>query len=392
MVFCDYYLPSYKSGGGMWTIVNLVDRFCHQYDFYIAARNYDSKGDKKPFTTVKTDQWNRSGDANVYYFSPKNLSRSVFAGLINEIKPNAFYLNSVFATPVIKFLMTRRNKKIADIPVILAPCGELSAAGLSLKPLKKKIFLQSAKSVNLYHNIIWKASTEAEKIEIKEVIGRDAEILVAPDLTPKTILPEYTPEWKPFKEKGSVKFVFISRIVRKKNVGFFLERLREIKTGKVEFAIIGPPEDSGYVRECQTLAKTLPENISVSFPGAFSYREGLEKICENHFFVLPTLNENFGYVCIEALAAGCPLLLSDGTIWNDVQKHNAGWHIPLEDISGWQERIENCLNMNDFEYKRMSAAARDYSLKWLSEPKHAEKTAKILDRAFVKKAKNVAGQ
>ncbi len=391
MVFCDFYLPGYKSGGGMWTVVNLVDRFCHQYDFYIVTRNYDSKGDKKPYTTVKTDEWNRIGNADVYYFSPKNLSRSVFAGLINEIKPDAFFLNSVFATPVIKFLMARRNKTIADKPLILAPCGELSAAGLSLKPLKKKIFLQYAKSVDLYRNSIWKASSEAEKNEIKEVIGRDEEVWIAPDLTPKTILPDYTPELKPFKEKGSVKFVFLSRIVRKKNIHFFLERLREIKSGKVEFTIIGPPEDSDYVRECQTLAETLPGNISVTFAGAFPYREALEKICENHFFVFPTLNENFGYVCIEALAAGCPLLLSDGTIWNNVQNHNAGWRIPLEDISGWKDRIKNCLNMNDFEYKRMSAAARNYSLEWLAEPKFAKETAKILDRAFAKKAKNVAG-
>lgn len=391
MIFCDFYLPSYKSGGGMWTIVNLVDRFYHQYDFYVVTRNYDSKGDKKPYATVKTDEWNRTGNANVYYFSPKNLSRSVFARLIDEIKPDAFFLNSTFATPVIKFLMTRRNKKIAEIPLILAPCGEFTPAGLSLKPLKKKIFLQYAKSVDLYRNIIWKASSEAEVDEIKEVIGRDEEIWIAPDLTPKTILPDYSPELKPRKEKGSVKFVFLSRIVRKKNIHFFLERLREIKSGKVEFAIIGPPEDADYLRECRALAETLPENISVAFTGAFPYRDALAKISENHFFVLPTLNENFGYVCIEALAAGNPLLLSDGTIWGDVQNHNAGWCNPLDDVSAWNSQIENCLNMNDSEYKRMSAAARAYSLKWLADPKHAKETGKILDRAFSKKAKNVAG-
>lgn len=376
----------------MWTVVNLVDRFCHQYDFYIVTRNYDSKGDKKPYTTVNTNEWNRIGNADVYYFSPKNLSRSVFAGLINEIKPDVFFLNSAFATPVIKFLMARRNKTIADIPLILAPCGEFTPAGLALKPLKKKIFLQYAKSVNLYRDSIWKASSQAEKNEIKEVIGRDAEVWIAPDLTPKTILPDYAPELKLFKEKGSVKFVFLSRIVRKKNIHFFLERLRDIKSGKVEFTIIGPPEDSDYVRQCQTITKTLPENISITFTGAFPYREALQKICENHFFVLPTLNENFGYVCIEALAAGCPLLLSDGTIWGDVQNLNAGWCIPLGDISGWVDKIKNCLNMDDSEYKRMSAAARNYSLKWIAEQTYAEETAKILDRAFVKTAKNVAGQ
>ncbi len=381
MIFCDFYLPSYKSGGGMWTVVNLADRFCHLYDFYIVTRNYDSKGDKKPYTTVKADEWNQTGNAKAFYFSAKNLNRNVFAKLVNEIKPDVFFLNSVFATPVIKFLVARRSEMFDDAPLILAPCGELSAEALALKSLKKRVFLKYAQSVNLYRNVIWKASGETEKEEITKIFGRDTEILIAPDLTPKTILPEYVPDWKLYKEKGVVKFVFVSRIVRKKNIHFFLERLREIKSGNIEFKIIGPPEDADYVRECLAVTETLPKNISVSFTGAFSYGETLEKLAESHFFVLPTLNENFGYVCIESLAAGSPLLISDRTVWNDVERHNAGWEIPLEDVVGWNERIEFCLNMNNSEYKIMSQAAREYAIDWLAKPELTEATAKVLRRA-----------
>ncbi|MCU1289574.1 MAG: hypothetical protein JWN60_1803 [Acidobacteria bacterium] len=389
MIFCDYYLPGYKSGGGMWTIVNLVDRFCHQYDFFVVTRNYDGKGDRNPYTTVKTDEWNRTGNANVYYFSPKNLSRQVFADLINEIKPHAFFLNSIFATPVIKFLSARRNKAFADIPVILAPCGEASAPGLAIKPFKKMIFLRYAKSVNLYRNIIWKASSESEKNEIKKVFGDDTDVLIAPDLTPKTILPGYAPELKPFKKSGSAKFVFLSRIARKKNLHFFLERLSDIKSEKIELMIIGPREDADYLRKCRTAAEKLPENITVTFAGAFPYTKALEKVCESHFFVLPTLTENFGYVCIEALAAGCPLLLSDRTIWNDIENHNAGWETSLDDYSMWNKRIKECVKMDDSEYRSMSSSARRYAVEWLAKPEHAAATAKILEKATVYTAKNV---
>ena len=352
----------------MWTVVNLVDRFCHLYDFYVVTRNYDSKGDKKPYTDVKTDEWNQVGNAKVYYFSPANLNRNCFAKLVNQTKPDAFFLNSAFATPVIKFLMARRNKMFAEAPLILAPCGELSDEALALKSLKKRVFLKYAKSFNLYRNIIWKASGKAEKEEITKVFGLDSEIWIAPDLTPKTILPDFTPNWKPFKKKGAVKFVFVSRIVRKKNIHFFLERLREIKTGNIELKIIGPPEDAEYVRECKRLAETLPKNIKVLFTGAFSYRETLERLLESHFFVLPTLNENFGYVCIESLAAGSPLLISNRTVWRDVPNHNSGWEISLDDTSIWNERIKNCLDMDNTGYEFMSQAARRYSIEWLSNP------------------------
>lgn len=391
MIFCDFYLPSYKSGGGMWTLVNLVDRFCDQYDFFIVTRNYDSKGDTKPYTTVKSDEWNQTGNAKVYYFSKQNFTQKKFGELVNEIKPDAFFLNSAFATPVVKFLMARRKKLFSpEIPLILAPCGEMSKGALSVRPLKKKVFLQYAKTVNLYKNIIWKASFESEKEEIKDVMGADSEVFVAPDLAPKRIIPDYSQDWKPFKEKGALKLVFMSRLVRKKNIHYLLERLRFITEGKVNLDMVGPLEDQEYWRECQEIIKTLPKNVTVNPTGAFpEQKDVLRKVAESHFFSMPTLNENFGYVFIEGLAAGCPLLISDRTVWDEIETNNAGWRIPLEDEQAWIDKINYCIAMEDDEYQKMSVAARAYSEKWLDDPKFDEATAKVLQRALNGKSNQV---
>jgi glycosyltransferase involved in cell wall biosynthesis len=281
----------------------------------------------------------------------------------------------------------------AQAPLILAPCGEFSRGALSVRPLKKKIFLQYAKTVGLYENIIWKASFEEEKEEIKQTIGKDAEVWIAPDLAPKAILSDFSADWKPAKEKGSVKFVFISRLVRKKNIHYFLERLREIKSGKVEFEIVGPLEDREYWSECQAIIKTLPANVAVTATGAFpSQTDALKRVCANHFFAMPTLNENFGYVFIEALAAGCPLLISDRTVWDDIENKNAGWRIPLENPENWIVSINRCLAMEEAEYAAMSRAARGYATEWLAEPKTDEATAKVLERALNDKARTVNGK
>lgn len=382
MIFCDFYLPSYKSGGGMWTIVNLVDSFCDRYDFFVVTRNYDSKGDRQKYTSVNTDEWNRTGNAKVFYFSKNNLTHGKFAKLVNEIKPDAFFLNSAFAAPVIKFLSARRKKMFADKPVILATCGEFSAGALANKTLKKKLFLRYAKTIGLYEKVIWKASSEIEKSEIQNVIGGESEILIAPDLTPRRILPEYDFSWKPPKRENAAKFVFLSRIVRKKNIKFFLECLREINAGEIEFEILGPAEDVDYWRECESVIEKMPPNVKIKISGAFPYETALRKMSENHFFVLPTLSENFGYVCLEALAAGCPLLLSDQTVWNEIEKKNAGWEIALDQRAQWISRIEKCLAMNQNEYRKMAVAARQYSLEWLAQSDLKNATAQILERAL----------
>ena len=142
MVFCDYYLPGFKSGGGMWTVVNLVDRFRDRYDFYVVARNHDGKADRKPYDDVRTGEWNPVGSAKVFYVDQKRLNVASFSGLLQEVDPDIVFLNSVFSRPSITFLRTRKKREFAELPVIVSPCGELAPATLKLKATKKSLFLK----------------------------------------------------------------------------------------------------------------------------------------------------------------------------------------------------------------------------------------------------------
>lgn len=384
MVFCDYYLPGFKSGGGMWTVVNLVDRFKDRYDFYIVTRNHDGKADKKPYDNVKTGGWNTVGAAQVFYLEARQLNPRVFNELVDETRPDAVFLNSVFSTPSITYLRTRKRSDVKDIPVIVSPCGELAAAALKLKTAKKSLFLAYAKLTGLYRNVIWRASFESDAKEIKAAIGNDIEIYCAPDLPPKTILTDFTPSDKPAKRSGAVRFIFVSRVVRKKNLHYLLERLAGVRKGDLVLDIVGPVEDRDYWKECEKAAKALPANVELNVLGAMPYRETLERMRSAHFFVLPTLNENFGYVLIEALASGCPLLISDRTAWNRVDEKGSGWAVPLENPSSWNSAILKCIEMGQEEFSHMSKAAREHALDWLRNPEIEEATASLLERAIGK--------
>ena len=381
MVFCDYYLPGFKSGGGMWTVVNLVERFSDVYEFFVVTRNHDGKADRKPYDSVRTGEWNTVGSANVFYLSPRQLTKGTFAELLNEIRPNMVFLNSVFSLPSITFLRTRKDPQFCQIPVIVSPCGELSPATLKLKAVKKGLFLNYARLTGLYRNVIWRASFETDAEEIRSAIGRDVEILCAPDLPPKTILPDLKISEKPAKRSDAVRFVFVSRLVRKKNLHFLLERLSSITDGDIELEIVGPIEDKEYWKECEAAARKLPANIKFSVIGPMSYPETLERMRSAHFFVLPTLTENFGYVFIEALACGCPLLISDRTVWGEIVERGSGWTVPIEDPERWTSMLRHCLAMDQAKYSQMTKAARDHALTWLADAKIEEASAALLARA-----------
>lgn len=381
MVFCDYYLPGFKSGGGMWTVANLVDRFQDRYAFYIVTRNHDGKADKTPYEGVTTGEWNTVGPAKVFYMNGKMLNRRTFTRLIDETRPDIVFLNSVFSTPSITFLRTRKNPGISGIPVIVSPCGELARAALKLKAAKKKLFLQYAKLAGLYRNVIWRASFESDAVEIKAAIGDDIEIFCAPDLPPKTILPDFSVSGKPPKQVGTARFVFVSRVVRKKNLHFLLELLTSCGSGDIVLDIVGPIEDKDYWRECEAVAAKLPDNVKVNVLGAKPYEQILESMRSAHFFILPTLNENFGYVFIEALACGCPLLISDRTAWNEIAEKDAGWPVPLEDRKAWNDAIRRCVAMEQEQFSRMSTAARELAVRWLADTSNENATADLLERA-----------
>ena len=383
LIFCDFYLPGYKSGGGMWTVVNLVDRFSGTYDFYVVTRNYESKGDTDPYTSVKSGAWNNVGNAQVFYLPKENYSLKTFVTLVSEVAPDAVFLNSAFSMPVVKFLTARRKRLVAAVPVILAPCGEFSAGALSIKPVKKKLFLTYAKAVGLYNDVIWKASFETEENEIRNLIGRDSEIFVAPDLTPKSILPDFGIDSKPLKSSGSVRFVLLSRIARKKNIHYFIERLAGLNSGNIAVDLLGPVEDEEYWKECLTAARRLPPSVTVNAEASFiPYEAGLRRMTDSHFFVLPTLGENFGYVFLEAMAAGAPLLVSDKTVWGELEKRNAGWQVPLGSPEEWVEKIKLCVEMDPATYREMSRNARQYAMDWLENDETERATAKVIERAI----------
>lgn len=381
MVFSDYYLPGYKSGGGMRTIVNMVDRLGDKYDFRIVTRDHDGKADHAPYENVVIDGWNKVGAARVFYISSTNIGVRRLKKLIRGVSPDIIYTNSLLSTLAIYILKIRKLGLIQNIPFVIAPCGELSTGALELKRSKKRLFFNYAKVINLYKDIIWKASTELEADEVRVLNPKNAKILIAPDLPPESIFNDYEPGCKPKKESGSVKFVFVSRFEPKKNIKWLLPLLSRLD-GNVRLDIVGPIQDREYFHETQSEISELPENIRVEFLGPVPHEEVCRTISRYHFFVCPTLGENFGHIFLESMAAGTPLVISDRTPWTGLLERGLGWEIPLEKPKEWQKVLQECVDLHDLEFRKLAGNSRAFVTNWLVESRLDEKTERVLDFAL----------
>lgn len=375
LILRAYYLPGYKSGGPIRTIANLVDRLGDELEFKIVTADRDS-GDRKPYPNINVNNWNRVGKADVFYMSPKKRSLRDFKKLLCSTDYDILYLNSFFSPHfTIKLLLLRKLRLILDRPLVIAPRGEFSPGALGLKSFKKRVYMTVAKALGLYKDIIWQASSEHEELYIRRWFGRNARVMVAPNLPPPLNTAD-EPAVVSDKTKGCLKIVFLSRISRMKNLDGALKMLNGLK-GKIQFSIYGPMEDKTYWAECQKIISSLSENIEVLYCGSVDHDKTSAVMREHDLLFLPTLGENFGHVILEALCTGCPVLISDQTPWRGLEEKGIGWDLALSKPEMFQDVLQRCVDMNNEEYVKWSERAWEYGLQVTKDDKVVEQNRRL---------------
>ena len=369
LVLADWYLPGRRAGGSVSSIANLIELVGDEFRFYVITRDRDLT-EKTAYAGVPADHWIAVGKGLVLYTS--DLSFSNLRRHILDIAPDVIYLNSFFSRLTRKTLLLRRLGLAAASTVVLAPRGEFSPGALSLKRLRKWLYQRVTMRTGLYRDLIWQASSNLERQQITAAgIANGTPncgcLVVTPDV-PSPHLLEYPVESRrPEKRPGAVRLIFLSRISRTKNLHFALESLAALR-GDVVFEIVGPVEDDRYWSECQEQIRSLPRNIVVSCAGPVRHEDVSRVFFQHQFLLLPTLGENFGHAVLEALAAGCPVVISDQTPWRNLYSAGTGWDLPLGRPDLWRNALQECIAMDQKVYQTMSQRARRVAEQWFSSP------------------------
>lgn len=375
LTFTGYYLPSYKAGGPVKTIENMVENLSDDFEFYIITRDRDI-GEHRSFKNVILDEWNQVGNAKVFYLNPENINKDSFNKLFELIQPDVIYLNSFF-DPIFTILPLRLNKTW-NKKIVLAPRGEFSSAALRLKKWKKKIFLLIGKTIKLYENVVFQASSEFEEDDILKHLSSNVKIVRAIDLPSRGQLDVDLTSLKTNfpKDNDAFKIIFLSRISPMKNLDFILDLFLEIEK-KIEFDIYGPIEDSDYWAFCEEKIKKISTNIIITYKGSVSPNDIQATFANYDLFLFPSRGENYGHVIAESLSAGTRVLISDKTPWNNLKEKNLGWDIKLEDKPGFIDVI-NSFSLNLIVERKKDRSKVVNALKLLLlDPKKVEENRKL---------------
>ncbi len=326
LVCIGYYLPGFKSGGPVRSMANMVAHLVDDVQFYIVTSDRDL-GDDSPYPEVVNDgEWVDVANARVLYLK-KGLSFSGFKKVVEQVRPDYFYLNSFFDFRFsIRILCYLRLMRVGASKIIVAPRGEFADAALDLKAVKKNIYILLSKIVGLYRNVNFHASTQFEKNDILSNFSCAANVLIAMDLP--AVSPQVVAA-APCEDRATIKIVFLSRISPMKNLEFALSILYKIER-QVTFDIYGPVEDQLYWSSCLELISVLPSNIQVKYQGLVHQNDVLNVLSKYDLLFLPSRGENFCHVIAESLSVGTPVLTSDRTPWRDLTAKGLGWDLSLD--------------------------------------------------------------
>lgn len=319
LVVMDHYLPGRLAGGPVTTIANLAQRLGDQLRLLVVTHDFDL--DRSPYPQKVPGEVYSLPGADVIYLSRQQFGPPAFQALLRQYSIPTLYLNSFFSTSTIKTLIWSRLSPLGA-QIVLAPRGEFSLGALALKPAKKQAYLAAFNVLKLRKCVTtFQASTIVEQRDIWRTLG-PVPVQVAVDLPPALReVPKQVPQ-------GRGRVVFISRISPKKNLTYALEVVKQVSV-PLDFHIYGPLEDQDYWQSCQQFMTDLPDGLHVEYRGLVEHEQVREVFSGYDAFLFPTLGENYGHVIWEALAAGCPVVVSDQTFWQDFKSAGVGDVLPL---------------------------------------------------------------
>ena len=353
LIFIDWYVPAYKAGGPIKSIINLIDQLKNEFDIWIITSNEDL-GESLELDQKTLNTWLQKDGFHIAYLDKKHRNIRTIKSLIKSNNFNSVYINSLFSLnfsilPLFIFYFKKTQ-------TVLAPRGMLGQGALSIKPFKKKLFLWVFKTLKIQKNILWHATDKSEETEIKSHFGATSKVLVVPNLSAQS--PVFSARKK---EVGVLNLFFVSRIAIKKKLLLALDVLKEVSSSqKINFTIIGPVDEIDHWEQCQSMILQMPSHITVKYLGAIPNHKLNEILKDQHVLFLPTQHENFGHVIVEAWQCSCPVVISDNSPWRNLEEKKIGFDISLENLNEFILAIEFFSKQNEQDFKHWSTESYNY--------------------------------
>lgn len=255
-----------------------------------------------------------------------------------------------------------RHAAKAGLGYVISPHGMLDDWSMAQRGVKKRLHLMlvSRRTFALARAVHFTAEAERRQ-SVRYVSPRTAHVIpLLMDAQQFAVLPG--PEaarrkWGHLAGPGP-HLLFLSRIHPKKGADRLIPALAKLHArGRRATLTIAGPGEEGLLAEIDRLAKAHGVAEACHRVGMVGGAEKLSLYQACDLFVLPTSQENFGFVLIESLACGTPVVTTKGVdIWPELVESEAA-ELSTQEPESIEQAVEASL-------AKASAARREGARRW----------------------------
>ncbi len=278
------------------------------------------------------------------------------------------HLHGVWTPSNLPFASAARRR---GIPYVYTVHGMLDDWSMSQRGLKKRVFLSvvGRRTLEKAACVHCTAKAELEQARRWFPMGNGIVIPYVMDLNEFRELPGPGPAKARFGalNQGRPNVLFLSRLHEKKGIELLLGAAGLLRKKGVDanylLAGTGDPE---YTAQLAAIVKRLELQDRVHMLGLVVGREKLSLYEAADLFVLPTYQENFGFVLTESLACRTPVVTTRGVdIWEELESSGAAKVIELAEKQATSEsRLADAISAMLKDPAALSAM-RDRGREWV---------------------------
>jgi len=216
-------------------------------------------------------------------------------------------------------------------PYVISPHGSLMFEAMRRSRLKKKLALALGERTNILSAaaIVTTSQSELEQFRAVDIPAPAVVIPLAVDADATDFFSRARMPLETFLRRDERTVLCVSRFHPRKRLVELVEVFADVarEFPKWRLRIVGPDDFPGYrslVRQA-AVRSVFPDQISIE--PALAGQELWRTYRDADLFVLPSTFENFGLVIAEALAAGVPVIATNGAPWPQLRSHRCGWWI-----------------------------------------------------------------
>lgn len=293
-------------------------------------------------------------------------------------RPDIIHIHGQFSHLTIRAAQLARRW---HVPYVIRPAGSFDETCLAKGMTHwKRLFLRLFHRRDLKRAAAVQATSQAEAAQIARlvpgcrlaVVPHGVHLTVEPG-DPERLVARYP------QLRGKPVVLFMSRLHEKKRPQWVVEACRRLHTQFPELALVFAGPDAGMGdglrRQCQQAGL---EGATV-FSGFLQGSEKAEAFELAHVLCLPSQDENFGVVVVEAMAHGVPVVVTPG-VATHVYVDESGCGFTVEDsVEGVAEGIRRVLLSDRQE---LGCRGRAYVEKHLTWQVVAEKVDQLYEAAL----------